>query len=77
MIETFCPLGSDFRSSRIFRTFSMTGTRLPLLAFALIFFSAAGMEAQTFSPIPTLYFTKSFGGADPLPQNDNLYEYRD
>lgn len=33
---------------------------------------STSLNAQVFAPVPALSFTKSFGGADPLPQNPTI-----
>ena len=38
------------------------------LFFAMLAVVSAPLQAQTFAPINQLFFTKSFGGANPLPQ---------
>ncbi|HEY7097664.1 MAG TPA: hypothetical protein VH437_13140 [Terriglobales bacterium] len=42
--------------------------RYLVVVAVLLSLSAVFASAQTFSPIPPLFFTKPFGGANPLPQ---------
>jgi hypothetical protein len=41
-------------------------------AAALMVSLAATLHGQTYQSVPALFFTKSFGGADPLPQNPTI-----
>ena len=73
MTAAFCDLKSKSRGSRSLpQILSMTGSRTLLLVLTFFFLCAVGGQAQTFAPIPTLYFTKIFAGADPLPQTITL-----
>ncbi len=44
------------------------------IAIVLTVFASVStpLEAQVFAPVPALAFTKTFGGADPLPQNPTI-----
>ncbi len=47
----------------------------PRLAVAIALMAsslAVTVHGQTFQSVPALFFTKSFGGADPLPQNPTI-----
>lgn len=47
----------------------------PRLAVAIVLMAsslAVTVHGQTFQSVPALFFTKSFGGADPLPQNPTI-----